>query len=186
MILQPARVLLAAVLVLILYVAGVRAQNIDADRNGELSQSPSYPPLVSSANGTETTTNSGQVSTDQLPLTGVQPLSLGNAWKTQNFLLPSFNVSTQFADYNGASSVTYLLGHLDLHHVSSRSELVLDYTGGGMLSTAGSDSNSVIQDLELSDSFKWQRWSLLLGDEGGYLSRSPFGFGGVGGLGFLG
>ncbi len=186
MILKPARILVAAFLVLILYVAGVRAQNTDADRDGEFRQSTSYPPLVSSANGRETTPDSGQVATDQLPLTGVQPLALGNSRKTQNFLLPSFSVTTQLNDYNGASSLTYLLGHLDLHHVSSRSELVLDYTGGGMASTAGSDLNSAIQDLKLSDSFEWQRWSLLLGDEGSYLSRSAFGFGGVGGLGFLG
>src|SRR6202030_1649002 len=104
MIPKPASVLVAAFLVLILYVAGVRAQNTDADRDGGFSQSTtSYPPLVSWANETETTPDSGQVSTDQLPLTGVQPLTPSSSRKTQHFLLPSFNVTTQLDDYNGAS-----------------------------------------------------------------------------------
>jgi hypothetical protein len=46
-------------------------------------------------------------------------------------------------------------------------------------------SKSAIQDLEFSYNFKWQRWSLLVGDDVSFLSESPFGFGGVGGLQFL-
>ena len=76
----------------------------------------------------------------------------------------------------------YLLGTLDLNHVSDRSELLVHYTGGGMFS---SYLNSAIQDLEFSYNYKWQRWSLLVGDEVSYLSESPFGFGGIGGLAFL-
>jgi hypothetical protein len=45
--------------------------------------------------------------------------------------------------------------------------------------------NSAIQDLEFSYNYKWQRWSLLVGDDLSFLSESPFGFGGVGGLEFL-
>jgi hypothetical protein len=39
--------------------------------------------------------------------------------------------------------------------------------------------------MEFSYSYRWQRWSLLVGDQVSFLSQSPFGFGGVGGLAFL-
>jgi hypothetical protein len=45
--------------------------------------------------------------------------------------------------------------------------------------------SSAIQDMDFSYTYKWQRWSLLMGDQVSYLSESPFGFGGVGGLAFL-
>jgi hypothetical protein len=131
-----------------------------------------------------------QLTPDQHPLSGAQRLTLGNYSELHSFVLPSVSVTTQLdanggaAGDGGLSSVTYLLGSLDLHHVSGRSELQLNYTGGGMLSTGG-DENALIQDLELSDNFRWQRWSLLMGDQVSYLSESSFGFGGVGGLGFL-
>jgi hypothetical protein len=122
----------------------------------------------------------------------VQGLTLGQYSEPHSILLPSVNSITQL-EINPANSgdhrlstLTYLLGRLDLHRASGRSELDLEYAGGGMLSTNGGNGNAVIQDLEFSDSMHGQRWSLFLGDEASYLSESPFGFGGVGGLGFLG
>jgi hypothetical protein len=58
----------------------------------------------------------------------------------------------------------------------------MHYTGGAMIS---SYVNSAVQDLGLSYSYKWQRWSLLLDDQASYLSESSFGFGGIGGLAFV-
>ncbi len=52
----------------------------------------------------------------------------------------------------------YVLGNLDLTHVSNRSKLLVHYTGGGMLS---SYMNSAVQDMEFSYTYGWQRWSLL-------------------------
>ncbi len=66
--------------------------------------------------------------------------------------------------------------------MSDRSQLLVHYTGGALLS---SYLNSAIQDLEVSYNFRWQRWSLLMGDQASYFSESSFGFGGVGGLEFL-
>src|SRR5208283_5034512 len=114
--------------------------------------------------------------------------TLGPALGASNFLVPSINVMSQMSTsssssgYGEPTAFSYLLGTLDLNRVSERSELLLHYTGGGMLS---SYVNSAIQDLEFSYNFKWQRWSLLFGDQVSYLSESPFGFGGVGGLAFL-
>jgi len=129
-----------------------------------------------------------QMAGNDRPLSGVQAPTLGPAVGARNFLLPSFTATSQFSTsstgvgFGQPADFNYLLGTLDLNHVSDRSELLLHYSGGGMFSTY---LNSAIQDLEFSYNFKWQRWSLLLGDDVSFLSESPFGFGGVGGLQFL-
>ncbi len=122
------------------------------------------------------------------PLSGVQAPTLGPTVGARNFLVPSFSAMSQMATSTSGAGISrptdfnYLLGNLDLNHVTNRSELLVHYTGGGMFS---SYLNSAIQDLEFSYSYKWQRWSLLLGDDASFLSESPFGFGGIGGLQFL-
>jgi hypothetical protein len=129
-----------------------------------------------------------QLAGNDQPLSGVQAPTLGPVVGARNFLVPSFSATSQLATSSSAAGITrptdfnYLLGTLDLNHVTNRSELLVHYTGGGMFS---SYLNSAIQDLEFSYNYKWQRWSLLLGDDLSFLSESPFGFGGVGGLEFL-
>ena len=182
-----------AVLVLFAGVPAVRAQKSDPGTDGSPSQSTApYPPVVSWASSNGTQMDSEQLTPDQRPLTGVQPLTLGQYSESHSFLLPSVNAVTQLetnppdSGYSRVSSISYLLGRVDLHHVSGHTEIVLEYAGGGTISSDGSNGNSVIQDLQFSDKIRWQRWSLFLGDETTYLSDSSFGFGGVGGLGFLG
>ena len=122
------------------------------------------------------------------PLSGVQEPSLGPTFGARNSLVPSFSAMSQLATSSSSAgfvqptAFNYLLGTLDLNHVTNRAELLVHYAGGGIFS---SYQNSAIQDLEFSYSYKWQRWSLLVGDDVSFLSESPFGFGGVGGLQFL-
>jgi hypothetical protein len=129
-----------------------------------------------------------QVGGSNQPLSGVQAPTLGPAVGARNFLAPSLSATSQFssgstgAGFGQPADFNYLLGTLNLNHVSDRSELLLHYSGGGMFSTY---LNSAIQELEFTYNFKWQRWTLLIGDEVSFLSESPFGFGGVGGLQFL-
>ena len=186
-------ILECAVLVLFVGVPGALAQKSDPGTDEAPSQSTApYPPVVSWAGSNETQMDSEQLTPDQRPLTGVQPLTLGKYSESHGFLLPSVNAVTQLGTYsadsgNGSvSSISYLLGRLDLHRVSGYSEMVLDYAGGGVISAYGNNGNALIQDLQFSDNVQWQRWSLFAGDETSYLSESSFGFGGVGGLGFLG
>jgi hypothetical protein len=126
---------------------------------------------------------------NEQPLSGVQASTLGPVVGVTNFIVPSFSATSQLATNSTATGIghptdfNYLLGMLDLNHVTNRSELLVHYTGGAMLS---SYQNSAIQDLAISYNFKWQRWSLLVGGEVSFLSESPFGFGGFGGLEFLG
>jgi hypothetical protein len=151
-----------------------------------------YQPPISQTNQQTMPAYAGYVTPDEHPLTGVQSMSLSNSAETHNYVLPSMTATTQLntgpgsPGYSGSSSFTYLLGHFDLYHTSYRSTLQMDYTGGEMLSTGGGSSNSPVQDLEFAETVRWQRWSLLMADEANYLSQSPFGYGGVGGLGYLG
>jgi hypothetical protein len=182
-----------AAILFLLCALPIRAQNTDSDSGREVSQSATpNTPLLSWASDSETPMDSEQLAPDQRPLTGVQGLTLGQYSEPHSFLLPSVNVNTQLetnpanSGDHRVSTLTYLLGRIDLHRVSGRSALDLEYAGGGMLSTYGSNGNAAIQDVEFSTAIHGQRWSLFLGDEASYLSESPFGFGGVGGLGFLG
>ncbi|MGB2621938.1 MAG: hypothetical protein WA857_16860 [Candidatus Acidiferrum sp.] len=133
---------------------------------------------------------SGEIQTtpDDLPLSGVQGQTMTPNLGGGNFLLPSFSAVSQLATGSSASGFSqptdfnYLLATLDLNRASERSDLLVHYTGGGMFS---SYLNSAVQELEFTYNFKWQRWSLLMGDDVSYLSESPFGFGGIGELDLL-
>ncbi|MHB8499942.1 MAG: hypothetical protein ACYDCG_05685 [Candidatus Acidiferrales bacterium] len=158
--------------------------------SGEQPVAPYTPPLPAGSTSLLALGTSGEVQgpPDDRPLSGVQQQTLGPNSGASNFLAPSFSAMSQLATNSfgpgsgGPTDFNYLLGTLDLNRASDRSELLVHYTGGGMFS---SYFNSAIQDLEFSYNFKWQRWSLLVGDGVSYLSESPFGFGGVGGLDFL-
>jgi hypothetical protein len=179
-----------------LSVPAVSAQETDPTKNDPREQPVvPYPAPLPAGSSSVLALNSPQGSTEGLqvagnnrPLSGVQEPTLGPILGARNFLVPSINVMSQMGTSSSArgfgwpTAFSYLLGTLDLNRVSERSELLLHYTGGGMVS---SYLNSAVQDLEFSYNYKWQRWSLLVGDKASYLSESPFGFGGIGGLAFV-
>jgi hypothetical protein len=181
---------------MILCVPVVRARQTDQTKIDPREQRVApYPALLSSGGAGDSSLESPQATLTEVqvpagarPLSGVQELNLSANFGARNFLVPSINVTSQLATsstatgFGSPSTFNYVLGNLDLSHVSDRSQLLVHYTGGGMFS---SYLNSAIQDLEFSYNFKWQRWSLLVGDQASYLSASSFGFGGVGGLEFL-
>jgi len=186
-----------ALLAVFLYAPIIQAQGTDATRPepGEQPAAPYLAPMPAGSTSVLTLNSPLGGATDQVqlagndrPLSGVQEPTLGPTFGARNFLVPSFSATSQLATSSSApgfaqpAAFTYLLGTLDLNHVTNRSELLMHYAGGGMFS---SYLNSAIQDLEFSYNFKWQRWSLLVGDDVSFLSESPFGFGGVGGLEFL-
>jgi hypothetical protein len=180
----------------VLFVPAIQAQGTDADKNDKREQpvAPYAPPLpagktsVLALNLPQGATEETEVAGNNRPLGGVQEPTLGPILGARNFLVPSISIVSQMATSSSGSgfsrptAFSYLLGTLDLNRVSERSELLLHYTGGGIFS---SYLSSAIQDLEFSYSYRWQRWSLLAGDQVSFLSESPFGFGGVGGLAFL-
>ncbi len=135
-----------------------------------------------------------QIIPDSRPIAGAQELTLGSLASAHNFLLPSFSVITQAGDdpfTTGTShpdvlSTSYLTGRLGINQVSSRSSFLLDYVAGASFSNEPAMGNSLIQGLDATEAIQWSRWKLLFGDEFSYLSSSPFGFGGVGGVKNLG
>jgi len=183
-------------LLVILFVPAVQAQQSDSAKNDTREQpvAPAPAPLPAGSTGVlalisaQAPTAEVQVAGNNRPLSGVQEPTLGPNLGARNFLVPSISVTSQIATNSSGSgyarptAFSYLLGTLDLNRVSDRSELLLHYGGGGMFS---SYLNSAIQDLEFSYGYRWRRWSLLVGDQVSLLSESSFGFGGVGGLAFL-
>jgi hypothetical protein len=130
---------------------------------------------------------------DTHTLAGAQELTLGTSASAHNFILPSFSVMTQmgtnpFASGAGATthpatlSTSYLSARLGLNRISERSEFLLDYLVGGSFSNDSSQGDSLLQNLEASETVHSGRWSILFGDQFSYLSDSIFGYGGVGGL----
>jgi hypothetical protein len=183
-------------LVVFLYLPVIQAQETapvkDDPREQPVKPVPAPLPAgstsVLSLNSPQGATETPQVAGNDRPLSGVQSPTLDSNMGARNFLLPSFSAVSQLGTNSSASGFdrptvfNYVLGTLDLNRASDRSELLLHYTGGGMFSNY---LNSAVQDLEFSYTYKWQRWSLLVGDELNFQSESPYGFGGVEGLAFL-
>jgi hypothetical protein len=135
------------------------------------------------------------VTEDTTPLAGAQNLTLGVPSFRHSFLLPSFGISSQGqinpygpGQPNSPDLVgsTYLTGRLALNRSWERSNLSLDYLGGGSFSTDPNQGNAGIQSLRFSDTSHWGRWSVMFGDQLNYTAQSPFGFGGLGSLNNLG
>lgn len=194
--LKPIRIHGWVLLAATVFAPAVHAQQTDAPKNDPREQPvapfqatlPARITGVLALNSDQPPTEEVQATDRNWPLSGVEEPTLGPRFGARNFLLPSVTVMSQIATnysgsgYGGPAAFSYVLGTLDLNHVSDRSELFLRYSGGGMFS---SYINSAIQDVEFSYTHRWQRWSLLVGDQASYLSESSFGFGGVGGLAFL-
>jgi len=79
-------------------------------------------------------------------------------------------------------STSYLSGNLSLVENWSRSQLLVNYTGGGSFSTDEAIGNSWLQQVGLTQTFNWSRLQLVFMDEFAYLPQSQFGFGAGTGL----
>src|SRR6185437_3247138 len=126
------------------------------------------------------------LSPDKTPPTGAQELSLGTPAESRTYWQPHFYV-TATGDSNPLAGnqkswVTYtsILGGLDLHKTSTRSDLAVMYSGGGTISNDGNIGNSVIQQLGLSEKISGRRTTLSLFDQLGYIPEAGFGYGGGG------
>lgn len=185
----------AALLLLAMRVPSARAQQQQETQDQRETPIPAYhSPLAGAAdnNGTEDADSQG-LGPDTRSLSGAQNLSLGFPRLTHSYWLPHFDAySTAASNGLSASSetgwttYTSLIGGLDLHRMSGNSDLVLNYTGGGIISNDGSMGNSVIQELQFSDRFSFRRTTLSFVDQLGYFPETAFGPGGLGGFGLPG
>jgi len=182
---------------LLLFSAGVMGQDTSAQPDKPLP--PDTLNTKNDASQEEANTifpiDTPKVVPDTRPLAGVQALTLGTVSKARDFLLPSFSIvgQAQIApqSINPSGSGTAIFRgfsafRVALNHTSEISSTELDYLAGGTFSIDSSLGNSLIQSLDFAYSVRRGRWTTTLGDSFNYLSASPFGFGGIGGLGSLG
>lgn len=137
------------------------------------------------------------VTPDDRPLTGVQFLSLGNLQVNRSYWEPRFdfavtadsnpeentNNSSSSTDWTGWGS---FLGGVEIRRISGDSDLMIDYTGGGMYSNSEGASNGIVQELGAVEAIRFRRSTLSFLDQLTYLPQAGLGFGGVGGLPLLG
>jgi hypothetical protein len=126
---------------------------------------------------------------DTRPITGFQQPTVGTPMERHSYWVPGVsyhNFIQSNGDVSGGggnwSSTSYLGGNVSLVENWSRSQLMLNYSGGGNFSTDDSIGNGWYQQLGATQTFNWARLQLVLLDEFAYLPQSQFGFGAGTGL----
>jgi hypothetical protein len=127
---------------------------------------------------------------DNRPLTGIQQLTIGTPSEQHSYWVPGVsyynfiqsNGQTQGVGSTGWNSTSYVAGNLSLRQNFSRSELFLNYSGGGDFTSDSAIKNGWFQQLGISNVYSWERWQLTLLDDFSYLPQPQFGFGNGTGL----
>src|SRR5436309_169292 len=109
---------------------------------------------------------------DDRPLTGFQQPTVGTPMERHSYWVPGFSYYN-FIQSNGNigggqnswSSTSYLSGNVSLVENWSRSQLMLNYTGGGNFSTDSAIGNGWYQQVGASQTFNWSRFQLVFLDE---------------------
>ncbi len=121
---------------------------------------------------------------DTRPLTGVQTATLGSPEIRHSYWVPGF----QYGNFvrsstlsqptsSGWNTTSFVAGTLSLLEAWNRSQLSVNYTGGGNFSTDKSQGNDSFHQLGLTQAFNWRRWQLSFIDQFSYLPQTQFGFG---------
>jgi len=118
---------------------------------------------------------------DNRPITGFQQPTVGTPMERHSYWVPGvsyYNFIQSNGDIGGGqnswSSTSYLGGNISLVENWSRSQLMLNYSGGGNFSTDSSIGNGWYQQLGASQTFNWSRLQLVLLDEFAYLPQAQF------------
>jgi hypothetical protein len=126
---------------------------------------------------------------DERPLTGFQQPTVGTPMERHSYWVPGvsyYNFIQSSGETQGGSqnwnSTSYIGGNISLLENWSRSQLLLNYSGGGNFSSDSSLGNGWYQQLSASETFNWERWQLTLLDDFSYLPQSQFGFGAGSGI----
>jgi len=169
-------------------------QNQDPNQDQTQDQGQAQPaqpiPAIRSPLASAAGNNSGDLYPDQLqpdtnPLAGVQDLSLGEMPVTRSnwqphadlFLGATSNALDSTVN-TGWTPWSYVLGGVDLHRVSGVQHLFVNYTGGGVFVGGGQANNGVYQALNLSDQFKFRRFTLAFLEQFSYSPEPSLGAGG--------
>jgi hypothetical protein len=120
---------------------------------------------------------------DTRPLTGIQTPTLGSQELRHSYWLPGFEYSSisqsrsLATNQPGWSTNNYFGGNLGLLSAWSHSQLALNYSGGGFVTSDRNLNNGFYHELGAVQSFNWARWRLDFLDEFRYLPETQFGFG---------
>jgi len=127
---------------------------------------------------------------DTRPITGFQQPTVGSQTERHSYWVPGlsyYNYVQSNGDILGGgsnwNSTSYLSGDVSLVKNWSRSQLILNNSGGGTFSTDEAIGNGWFDQLGASQTFNWSRLQLVFLDEFAYLPQSQFGFGAGTGLG---
>jgi hypothetical protein len=141
-------------------------------------------PPIDSGNPQDDTQNPNALQPDTTPLTGVQNATLGSPEVRHSYWVPGAQYAStiQSGGYGASNSSgwfvsNYLIGNVSLLKAWSRSQLVVNYSGGGFFSSSSELGNGWYQQLALAQSFQWNRWNVQLLDQFSYLPQAAFGFG---------
>jgi hypothetical protein len=126
---------------------------------------------------------------DGRPLTGFQQPTVGMNMERHSYWVPGVSYYN-FINSNGQTqgggsgwnSTSYLSGNVSLQENWSRSQLALNFSGGGYFSTDSGSGNGGLAQLGAVQTFNRERWQLTFLDQFAYLPESQFGFGAGTGL----
>ena len=187
----------------LVFVAAAASLSFGGSRVCAQEETPAQPPPKAAAkdySGVLDTLNEGDASEakngadefrpDVRPLAGIQTPTVGERQFRHSFWVPGFEYSStiQSANLNGPtllspssgwSANNYFLGNLSVLETGTRSQLALNYSGGGFFSTDNALGNGMVQELGVIQAFHWRRWKLQFLDQFAYLPETQFGFGGA-------
>jgi hypothetical protein len=130
-----------------------------------------------------------ELAPDTRPLVGALGVSLGAPKTSRSYWAPFLDLSASAysnpinsGNSTGWTTWSSLSGGIDLHKISSNSNLVLSLLSGGSFSTDGSGGNVNVQELGIAESLTFRRSSISLIDQVGYLPQAGFGYNGLGTL----
>jgi hypothetical protein len=140
--------------------------------------------------GYQDTDSSNPMTPDVTPLTGVLTPTVGSPPVLHSYWQPGmqWSGSIQSNSYNQTANTgwlmnNYFIGTLSLLQAWSGSQLAINYSGGGFISTDSAQGNGYYHQLALSHTYQRNRWLVQILDQFSYLPESSFGFGGGSSLG---
>ena len=188
----------ASIVALILVATGVDPLRAQDPSQSPLEDKPkpagsSFPVPLVAGQQDQNSESDNNLTPDSSPLTGVQNPTLGSPPVLHSYWVPGVQWSgtIQSNSYNQTANSgwvmnNFIIGNLSLLKVWSRSQLALNYSGGGFFSSDSSQGNGSYQQLAFAQTFQTNRWIIQLLDQFSYLPQSSFGFGGGTGLGLPG
>src|SRR6516225_1579065 len=160
-------------------------QNPDDSKTKPKPAGTTYPiPTVDPGNQQDQSTDTTNgLRPDTTPLTGIQDATLGSPETRHSYWVPGLQYAgtIQSNGYGQAKNTgwvmnNYLIGNFSLLKAWSRSQLAVNYSGGGFFSTDSALGNGAYQRLALAQTFQGNRWAMQILDQFSYLPQSQFGF----------